>query len=806
MPVSQINKTITPYSGDPPAIGQDQQTFSANAFRKAMHDPVVVEDINQVIGQINAVASEMNAAITEAVTKANEADQSANDAEASKLHARDYANEAAQIKADTQTLKEQANQARLDAEAALDAFDDKYLGSKTSDPTLDNDGEPLQEGAFYVNSTTGKIRVFTNGGWVQGIASVAGVESINAIQGAINLKSLNGVSLLGEGDIQTATLDGEETLTNKTIVDPILALSGTNGLAGQVPVSQGEGLPPVWGSVESLGSGGTTATGSVTLTAESPSMQSILTTSYGQSVSLPDATTLPLGVTIFGIYNKGTFPLLVQNHTGDLLGFLYPHNHCICSLSGNSDSSGEWDLSGITLHGIDVNETLTLGISDIGTSYELNVITIDTYRTLLMWSGQSALHAVVYDEFTKSFGPSTIIRTGDFRTNLSKGVLSSANQVLVVSCTYQTTSLQAVVLTINDKNISVGTAVGVNLSSPIDSLGSTEDGGHGIVKVGTSFLLGYTRSGPIAAIRALTISGTTVTFGTEVQTIGTGVVPLIYSVSSTVALVLSQSPNANVVAHPYTVSSISLSPGTYATLPSSVTGFRIRQIGSKWYALHNNANVIVASIINLVDNVASANSINTSIGTLRNYMHVVGDRVILIGDNGAYVTIRVLSENNNQAVLSNTLYLLTTSNAHQIIGFSESELWITWSTINSARRSYGRILIDNGNPVVRVTHVVGEQSPPQNTQGSLANISGTYKTEIAGVNLVGKKISTRITLSPLNFAIMGGYLVETSLRYDEGGSGSPIIGRIDNSSVWLMRNSSVDLADNQYQIYRYKAI
>lgn len=252
MPVSQINKTITPYSGDPPAIGQDQQTFSANAFRKAMHDPVVVEDINQVIGQINAVASEMNAAITEAVTKANEADQSANDAEASKLHARDYANEAAQIKADTQTLKEQANQARLDAEAALDAFDDKYLGSKTSDPTLDNDGESLQEGAFYVNSTTGKIRVFTNGGWVQGIASVAGVESINAIQGAINLKSINGVSLLGEGDIQTATLDEEEALTNKTIVDPILALSGTNGLAGQVPVSQGESLPPVWENIDTL--------------------------------------------------------------------------------------------------------------------------------------------------------------------------------------------------------------------------------------------------------------------------------------------------------------------------------------------------------------------------------------------------------------------------------------------------------------------------------------------------------------------------------------------------------------------------
>lgn len=347
MPVSQINKTITPYSGDPPAIGQDQQTFSANAFRKAMHDPVVVEDINQVIGQINAVAGEMNAAITEAVTKANEADQSANDAEASKLHARDYANEAAQIKEDTQTLKEQANQARLDAEAALDAFDDKYLGSKTSDPTLDNDGEPLQEGAFYVNSTTGKIRVFTNGGWVQGIASVAGVESINAIQGAINLKSINGVSLLGEGDIQTATLDGEEALTNKTIVDPILALSGTNGLAGQVPVSQGEGLPPVWGTVNSFG--GATVTNpmnaDIILTSSSARVQVVTPNTFGRKITLPDAITMKRGGQVFILRNTETeIPVSVVDSSGANVGWVVSGSPTEVHLLANDTSAGAWLL------------------------------------------------------------------------------------------------------------------------------------------------------------------------------------------------------------------------------------------------------------------------------------------------------------------------------------------------------------------------------------------------------------------------------------------------------------------------------
>jgi hypothetical protein len=44
------------------------------------------------------------------------------------------------------------------------------------------------------------------------------------------------------------TPTGVQTLTNKTLDDPKLLLGGTNGTAGQVPVSQGAGLPPIWSS------------------------------------------------------------------------------------------------------------------------------------------------------------------------------------------------------------------------------------------------------------------------------------------------------------------------------------------------------------------------------------------------------------------------------------------------------------------------------------------------------------------------------------------------------------------------------
>ena len=39
------------------------------------------------------------------------------------------------------------------AEAALDTFDDDFLGSKASDPAVDNDGDALADGALYFNTT-----------------------------------------------------------------------------------------------------------------------------------------------------------------------------------------------------------------------------------------------------------------------------------------------------------------------------------------------------------------------------------------------------------------------------------------------------------------------------------------------------------------------------------------------------------------------------------------------------------------------------------------------------------------------------
>jgi len=78
------------------------------------------------------------------------------------------------------------------AASSADAFDDVYLGTKSSDPSTDNDGDALAEGMLYFNSTSDSLRVY-NG---------------SAFQDA----AVDTTSFL--------TLTGTQTLTNKTLTSP----------------------------------------------------------------------------------------------------------------------------------------------------------------------------------------------------------------------------------------------------------------------------------------------------------------------------------------------------------------------------------------------------------------------------------------------------------------------------------------------------------------------------------------------------------------------------------------------------------
>jgi len=52
------------------------------------------------------------------------------------------------------------------ASASFDSFDDKYLGSKSSDPSTDNDGNALATGALYFNTSDNSLRIYNGSAWV----------------------------------------------------------------------------------------------------------------------------------------------------------------------------------------------------------------------------------------------------------------------------------------------------------------------------------------------------------------------------------------------------------------------------------------------------------------------------------------------------------------------------------------------------------------------------------------------------------------------------------------------------------------
>lgn len=56
------------------------------------------------------------------------------------------------------------------AETAFDDFDDRYLGSKASAPSVDNDGDPLATGALYFDTTLGGMYVYNGSTWVAPVA------------------------------------------------------------------------------------------------------------------------------------------------------------------------------------------------------------------------------------------------------------------------------------------------------------------------------------------------------------------------------------------------------------------------------------------------------------------------------------------------------------------------------------------------------------------------------------------------------------------------------------------------------------
>lgn len=194
--------TISPLP-TPPSRSTDPVNFAneADAFVAAL--PEFVSDANAQAAYLDALATAADADAATAASAASTATAAASTASSAATT---------------------ASAAATAATNAWDYFDDRYLGPKSSDPTFDNDGNPLTAGTLYWNTASNVMKAYTGSAWVLAYNPATGflttadigvtVQGYDTDLAGWANKAVPSGAAVGTTDTQT--------LTNKTLTGPVI--------------------------------------------------------------------------------------------------------------------------------------------------------------------------------------------------------------------------------------------------------------------------------------------------------------------------------------------------------------------------------------------------------------------------------------------------------------------------------------------------------------------------------------------------------------------------------------------------------
>ena len=197
-------------------------------------------DIGKWALLVDAAAASSSA--TAAAGSASAAASSASTASTQATNASNYATAASTSASNASTSASNASTSAAAAASALaqtltayDNFDDRYLGAKSSDPALDNDGNALVAGALYFDTTSAGMKVYTGSAWVLAYVSGGGfLASSNNLSELTATASTARTNIgLGTGDSPQFTAVNVGNASDTTVTRAsagVIAVEGSNVL------------------------------------------------------------------------------------------------------------------------------------------------------------------------------------------------------------------------------------------------------------------------------------------------------------------------------------------------------------------------------------------------------------------------------------------------------------------------------------------------------------------------------------------------------------------------------------------------
>ena len=165
-------------------------------------------DAKSAADSATAAASSATASASSASSSSSSASSSSSSASSSASSASTATTKASEAASSATAAASSATSAA----ASYDSFDDRYLGAKSSDPSVDNDGASLVTGALYFNSSAGNLRVYNGSAWI----AIAADTDVKVLVSSNDTTAgyLNGKLVAGTGISFTENNDGSnETLT-----------------------------------------------------------------------------------------------------------------------------------------------------------------------------------------------------------------------------------------------------------------------------------------------------------------------------------------------------------------------------------------------------------------------------------------------------------------------------------------------------------------------------------------------------------------------------------------------------------------